>query len=54
MINRPGFYLGQPLGQRIFALGLTITSAGAVYWLACYLLRCRELGEFRQIVLGRG
>ena len=54
MINRPGFYFGQPLGQRIFALALTITSAGAVYWLACYLLRCRELGEFRQIVLGRG
>ncbi len=49
MINWPGFYVGQPLGQRVFALALTIASAGTVYILAAYLLRCRELSEFRQI-----
>jgi putative peptidoglycan lipid II flippase len=53
LINWPDFYFGQALGQRIFALALTITSAGLVYFLASYMLRCRELGEFRQVFLKR-
>ena len=53
LINWPGLYFGQALGQRIFALALTIASAGFVYFLASYMLRCRELGEFRQVFLKR-
>jgi putative peptidoglycan lipid II flippase len=53
LINQPGFYVGQPLGQRILALTATIVAAAAAYFAACYLLRCRELGEFRETFLKR-
>ena len=53
MIHWPGFYFGEALGQRIFSLAFTIGSSGLVYFFASYLLRCRELGEFREIFLKR-
>ena len=53
LINRPGFYYGQALGQRIFALVATILASAVVYFLAAFLLRCRELREIRDVFLRR-
>ena len=53
LINWPGFYYGQALGQRIFALVATILASGVVYFLAAFLLRCRELREVRDVFLRR-
>ncbi len=53
LINSPGFYYDQALGQRIFALAATILTSAVVYFLAAFLLRCRELGEVRDVFLRR-
>lgn len=53
LINWPGFYYEQLLGQRIFALGVTILASAVVYFLVACLLRCRELGEVRDVFLER-
>ena len=51
LINRPGFYLDQPLPQRVFALGATIGLSAVVYFVAVFVLRCREVREVREIFL---
>ena len=53
LISRPGFYFGQPFGQQIFALAFTILAAAVAYFGSCKLLKCRELGEFRETFLKR-
>jgi putative peptidoglycan lipid II flippase len=54
LINRDGFYFGQPLAQQIFALAATIAAGGATYFAAVYLLGAREVGELLDVVRGRG
>ncbi len=53
LINWPGFYFGQAFAQQVFALSATIGVAAGVYFLSCFLLRCREVGEFRDTFLKR-
>ena len=49
IIEWPGFYFGAPLGQRIFALGATIALSAGVYFVAAYLMGCREPEEIRDV-----
>ena len=49
LINLDGFYHDQELLQRILALGTTIGLSAGVYFLAAYLLKCRELAEVREV-----
>ena len=49
IIEWPGFYFGEPLGQRIFALGATIALSAGVYFVAAYLIGCREPEEIRDV-----
>ncbi len=49
LIEWPGFYFGEPLGQRIFALGATIALSAGVYFGAAYLIGCREPQEIRDV-----
>lgn len=53
MINIDGFYEGQSLGVRIIALTSSILVSAAVYFVAAYFLRCRELEELRAMVSQR-
>jgi putative peptidoglycan lipid II flippase len=53
LIHWPGFYFDQPLTQRVFALWATIGLSAVVYFVAVSLLRCREVGEVREIFLKR-
>jgi peptidoglycan biosynthesis protein MviN/MurJ (putative lipid II flippase) len=48
MIHWPGLYQGAT-SQKIAALGVTITAAGATYLAVAYLLRAQELSELRLI-----
>lgn len=53
LINLPGFYFDQPLAERVFALAVTIASSAGVYFVAAYLLGCRELAEVREVFVKR-
>lgn len=53
LINRPGFYYDQSFGQQVLALTLTIGGAAVVYFAVAAALRCREIGELRDVFLGR-
>ena len=53
LIHWPGFYFEQPLTQRVFALGTTIGLSAVVYFVAVSVLRCREVGEIREIFVKR-
>lgn len=53
LINRPGFYFDQGLGQRVLALGATIAASAGVYFTAAWALRCPELGEVRAVLARR-
>jgi putative peptidoglycan lipid II flippase len=48
VIHWPGLYAGR-LSQKIAALGLAITLAGASYFAVAYLLRSQELSELRLV-----
>jgi putative peptidoglycan lipid II flippase len=53
LINRPGFYFDQALGQRILALGATIAASAGVYFTAVWVLRSPELREVRAVLARR-
>lgn len=54
LVGLPGFYAGQAFGQRVLTLILVIAAASGIYFLAAFLLRCRELEELRDLVFRRG
>lgn len=53
LINWPGFYFDQGLGQRVVALAATIVASASVYFTAAWALRCPELSEVREVLARR-